>query len=69
MNAVTKAMVVDAGPDAPTRRVERAFLDACLLDVLALKPGNVGVHGAGHGAWCWERLIPTSYARTASLIV
>ncbi len=29
--------------------VERAFLDACLLDVLALKPGNVGVHGAGHG--------------------
>jgi len=30
-------------------RVERAFLDACLLDVLALKPGNVGVHAGGHG--------------------
>ena len=29
--------------------IERAFLDACLLDVMALKPGNVGVHGAGHG--------------------
>jgi triphosphoribosyl-dephospho-CoA synthase len=29
--------------------VERAFLDACLLDVLALKPGNVGVHAGGHG--------------------
>jgi triphosphoribosyl-dephospho-CoA synthase len=29
--------------------VQRAFLDACLLDVLALKPGNVGVHAGGHG--------------------
>ncbi len=26
-----------------------AFLRACELDVLALKPGNVGVHAAGHG--------------------
>jgi triphosphoribosyl-dephospho-CoA synthase len=34
---------------AETARVQRAFLDACLLDVLALKPGNVGVHAAGHG--------------------
>jgi triphosphoribosyl-dephospho-CoA synthase len=31
------------------RRVELAFVDACLLDVLAVKPGNVGVHAAGHG--------------------
>jgi triphosphoribosyl-dephospho-CoA synthase len=59
VNAVTKAMVVDAGPDAPTRRVERAFLDACLLDVLALKPGNVGVHGAGHG------MEPVDFVRSA----
>jgi triphosphoribosyl-dephospho-CoA synthase len=29
--------------------VEQAFLDACLLDVTALKPGNVGLHGGGHG--------------------
>jgi triphosphoribosyl-dephospho-CoA synthase len=46
VNAVTDATVVHAGP---TQRVEQAFLHACLLDVLALKPGNVGVHGAGHG--------------------
>lgn len=32
----------------PTR-IERAFIDACLLDATALKPGNVGIHGAGHG--------------------
>src|SRR3954451_6101688 len=29
--------------------VQRAFVDACLLDVTALKPGNVGLHGDGHG--------------------
>jgi triphosphoribosyl-dephospho-CoA synthase len=29
--------------------VERAFLEACLLDVTALKPGNVGLHADGHG--------------------
>jgi triphosphoribosyl-dephospho-CoA synthase len=29
--------------------VERAFVDACLLDVAALKPGNVGLHAGGHG--------------------
>lgn len=28
--------------------VAQAFVDACILDVSALKPGNVGVHGAGH---------------------
>ncbi len=32
-----------------TARIERAFIDACLLDVMALKPGNVGIHGSGHG--------------------
>jgi len=26
-----------------------AFIDACMLDVMALKPGNVGIHGIGHG--------------------
>jgi triphosphoribosyl-dephospho-CoA synthase len=29
--------------------IERAFIDACLLDVMALKPGNVGAHAPGHG--------------------
>jgi triphosphoribosyl-dephospho-CoA synthase len=29
--------------------VERAFLDACVLDVTALKPGSVGLHADGHG--------------------
>ncbi len=29
--------------------IERAFIDACLLDVTALKPGNVGLHAGGHG--------------------
>jgi len=29
--------------------VRRAFVDACILDVTALKPGNVGIHGSGHG--------------------
>lgn len=29
--------------------VAQAFVDACLLDVSALKPGSVGFHGAGHG--------------------
>jgi triphosphoribosyl-dephospho-CoA synthase len=31
------------------QRVKRAFVDACLLDVTALKPGNVGIHNHGHG--------------------
>jgi len=27
----------------------RAFIDACLIELKALKPGNVHVHSAGHG--------------------
>lgn len=42
------APAIEPGQTGPAH-VERAFLDACLLDVLALKPGNVGVHGGGHG--------------------
>jgi triphosphoribosyl-dephospho-CoA synthase len=30
-------------------RLAGAFIDACLLDVTALKPGNVGLHAGGHG--------------------
>lgn len=37
------------GLEPVRERIERAFLDACILDVLALKPGNVGIHAAGHG--------------------
>jgi triphosphoribosyl-dephospho-CoA synthase len=58
VNAVTDA-TLDAGPDTPTQRVEQAFLHACLLDVLALKPGNVGVHGPGHG------MEPVDFVRSA----
>ncbi len=39
----------EAEHESRRSHVERAFLDACLLDVLALKPGNVGVHAGGHG--------------------
>ena len=35
--------------DPPWRFATRQFLYACLLDQQALKPGNVGVHGEGHG--------------------
>ena len=35
--------------DPPWRFATRQFLYACLLDLQALKPGNVGVHGEGHG--------------------
>lgn len=33
----------------PPEAIESAFIDACLLDVTSVKPGNVGLHGAGHG--------------------
>lgn len=33
-------------------RLAQAFRDACELDLRALKPGNVGLHGAGHGMDC-----------------
>ncbi|MCW5625777.1 MAG: triphosphoribosyl-dephospho-CoA synthase, partial [Burkholderiales bacterium] len=33
---------------SPSDRIATAFVDACLLDVAALKPGNVGLHGPGH---------------------
>ena len=29
--------------------IERAFRDACLAELQALKPGNVHIHAAGHG--------------------
>ena len=35
--------------DPPWRFATRQFLYACLLDLQALKPGNVGLHGEGHG--------------------
>lgn len=35
--------------DPPWRFASRQFLYACLLDLQALKPGNVGLHGEGHG--------------------
>lgn len=40
---------VAADENGLQQRLEHAFIDACLLDVMALKPGNVGVHADGHG--------------------
>jgi triphosphoribosyl-dephospho-CoA synthase len=47
--AVRHSGAVPITHDDADLRIERAFLDACLLDVTALKPGNVGLHGPGHG--------------------
>ena len=38
----------DAVAIALAARLEQTFLHACRLDVEALKPGNVGLHGDGH---------------------
>jgi triphosphoribosyl-dephospho-CoA synthase len=36
-------------PGAPRRaELERAYIEACLLELRALKPGNVHVHAGGH---------------------
>lgn len=40
--------------DPPWRFASRQFLYACLLDLQALKPGNVGLHGEGHGKTCQD---------------
>ncbi len=40
--------------DPPWRFTSRQFLYACLLDLRALKPGNVGLHGDGHGKTCQD---------------
>lgn len=34
---------------SPAARVAQMYVEACRLDVMALKPGNVGVHAEGHG--------------------
>ena len=34
------------------RFASRQFLYVCLLDLQAIKPGNVGLHGEGHGKTC-----------------
>ncbi len=38
--------------DPAWRFASRQFLYACLLDLQALKPGNVGLHAEGHGKTC-----------------
>ena len=38
----------------PWRFATRQFLYVCLLDLQALKPGNVGLHGEGHGKTCQD---------------
>ena len=40
--------------DPPWRFSSRQFLYACLLDLQALKPGNVGLHAEGHGKTCQD---------------
>jgi triphosphoribosyl-dephospho-CoA synthase len=49
MNAVIAQAEAGAAPLTRAEHVHDAFVDACLLDVMALKPGNVGIHAAGHG--------------------
>ncbi len=38
----------------PPADVQALFIEVCETDVRALKPGNVGLHGAGHSPWCAE---------------
>ena len=46
-------------PVASADAIASAFVDACLLDVTALKPGNVGLHAGGHG------MEPLDFVRSA----
>ena len=41
--------------------IRALFIEACELDVLALKPGNVGLHGAG-GEMCADDFIRSAHA-------
>jgi triphosphoribosyl-dephospho-CoA synthase len=45
--------------------VAQAFVDACILDVSALKPGNVGFHGAGHGLFAAQFIVSARAAAPA----
>jgi triphosphoribosyl-dephospho-CoA synthase len=48
-------------PVASADAIAAAFIDACLLDVTALKPGNVGLHAGGHG------MEPLDFVRSAEV--
>lgn len=48
---------------AHRERSARAYLEACELDVVALKPGNVGVHAPGH------RMVADDFRKSASASV
>jgi triphosphoribosyl-dephospho-CoA synthase len=49
--------------------VAQAFVDACILDVSALKPGNVGFHGAGHGLSAAQFIVSARAAAPALVAV
>src|SRR5262245_14851973 len=49
INVASAPMQSVNAPRALEAHVENALIDACLLDVMAMKPGNVGIHGHGHG--------------------
>lgn len=49
MNRGLMAKPLRAYYEPSWRFASRQFLYACLLDLQALKPGNVGLHGGGHG--------------------
>ncbi|MEY4729550.1 MAG: Triphosphoribosyl-dephospho-CoA protein, partial [Pseudomonadota bacterium] len=36
-------------PIDQARTIAKLVRDACLLEIRSLKPGNVGLHGDGHG--------------------
>jgi len=58
MSQVSKPEVFSS-PVSAESRVASVFIDACLLDMTALKPGNVGIHGSGHG------MAPAEFIRSA----
>lgn len=41
-------------PLLPARAIEEAFVAACRAELVALKPGNVHVHAAGHRMEVWQ---------------
>lgn len=52
---------IDAPEAAPDKALAAAFRRACRADIEALKPGNVGVHGDGHGMH-WRDFIESADA-------
>ena len=48
-----------------TEALARAFIEACVLDVSAIKPGNVGLYRSGHGMSARDFLLSAQVAAGA----